>query len=213
MKKPSTKQTWWSTIGITLVLGIIGMFNVDIDWSFGGDDDFSTGKPTAIHNNLAEASLLYSDLFEWMPKLGTVKIVLLRAHDSGTPIPTKSSVVAEVMTDQARPVMNEWSAQKLDGPYIEMLKQLAMTGRIINVTSEMDHGALKTVYQARGVDLTDVHLIGATEDELWYVSIVFQDIPDDFDSTTQRMGPGYEDAVRVGLGKIRNRLRAMGAIK
>lgn len=161
-------------------------------------------QPEAI-SNLTSAAQIYDSLFQLKEKVGAIKIILLRAHDTGGPIPNKSTVVAEVFNEPLKGSFSNWQSQPLDIHYIKMLEELVSSKRLILDTEELEMGILKNAYLAEKIEVSDIRYVGANKDSIYYVSILFD--------SHQEFTAQYQDVVRAEIEKIRKILSSATAIK
>ena len=160
-------------------------------------------QPAAV-NNLKSAAQIYTLLFNIKKNIGADRILVFRAHDSGGPIPNKSSIVAEVFADSLDGIFGEWQSQPLDIDYIRLLEELIDKKRIIKDVSMLEESILKDSYVFRGTHFADLRYLGANKDSLYYVSFEFsKEKP--FDSI-------YSDLVRSGCEKLKTILKSSSAI-
>lgn len=187
---------------MAIVLAIIAGGIIPALFGFFGKVYDNRAHPTS-HFNLKTASEIYNVMVDLQNASGAPKVLLLKAHDSGGPIPNKSSVVAEVRTGEVAPVFADWQAQPLDMAYIKMLEELIASKKKLLVPEDMDEGILKNVYVSSGFVLSDIRYIGGGKDRIYYLSIPFREDP--------KLGPVYENEVRVAVEKIKKLLRSVGA--
>lgn len=161
-------------------------------------------QPVAIHN-LRSAASIYSELYDLKRDVTADHISLLRAHDSGGPIPNKSSVVAEVLSDDISQTFNDWQSQPLDMSYLKLLEQVVDSKRITLITEELDESILKDVYVSRKIVQSDTRYLGANQDSIYYLIISFKNY--------KLIDSAYLDNVRSGCEKIRTILQEAKAIK
>lgn len=134
-------------------------------------------------------------------------VVLLKAHNSGSPIPNKSSIVAEVFDDnKTSSVFDLWQSQPLDRHYVTLLEDLLASKRTSVITEEIEGTSiLKNIYLSSEIIKSDIRYLGADEDNIYYLSIGFTEDAD-FD-------PKYETLTRAGTERIKGYMRDMGAFK
>ena len=159
------------------------------------------------HLNLKTTSLIYNSMLEIQREVGSASVVLLKAHNSGSPIPNKSTVVAEVIdSNKTSPVFNLWQSQPLDRHYVTVLEDLLMSRRIVIETEQIDETSiLKNTYLSAEIKKSDIRYLGADEDNIYYLSVSFTE-EKDFD-------PKYETVTRAGLERIKGYMREMRAFE
>jgi hypothetical protein len=161
-------------------------------------------EPEAV-SNLTSAAQIYDSLFLLKEKVGAAKIILLRAHDTGGPIPNKSTVVAEVFNEPLKGSFANWQSQPLDIHYIKILEDLVAQKRIVLNKDDIEQGILKNSYGAEKIIISDMRYIGANKDSIYYISILFTESYSESDE--------YQDFVRSEVEKIRRILSSATAIK
>jgi hypothetical protein len=161
-------------------------------------------QPVAVHN-LRSAASIYSELYDLKKEVLADHISLLRAHDSGGPIPNKSSIVAEVLGDDIDQIFNDWQSQPLDMDYLKLLEQVVDSKKITLITDELEESILKDAHASRGIIQSDMRYLGANQDSIYYLIISFKD--------HRLIDSSYLDNVRSSCEKVRAILQEAKAVK
>lgn len=166
--------------------------------------ELKSKEPLAV-SNLTSAAQIYDSLFLLKENVGAAKIILLRAHDTGGPIPNKSTVVAEVFNEPLKGSFSNWQSQPLDIHYIKILEDLVLQKRVVLKKDDIQQGILKNSYGAEKIVFSDMRYVGANKDSIYYISILFTE---DFIESDE-----YQDFVRAEVEKVRKILSSTTAIK
>ena len=127
-----------------------------------------------------EAIINAADVISEMNELANVvhaDSVLLLFTSNGGGIPTASAmqyvtILYEVIRSRSlEPIRNDWQRIPLDNGYTNMLKKLISEGQYDTLTSDMDPGMFKDLYESEGIVQTHIVPIVTTERRFFYLSI------------------------------------------
>ena len=207
-KKEDKGLKSWKAIFLAISLAIIssGIVPAFIGFLTKVYEIEKSAEPVS-HVNLRTTSLIYNSMVEMESSVGADSVVLLKAHNSGSPIPNKSTIVAEVFADnKTSSVFDRWQSQTLYTHYVTLLEDLLASKRTSVVTEEIEGSSiLKNIYLSSEIIKSDIRYLGADEDNIYYLSIGFTE-DTDFD-------PKYETLTRAGTERIKGYMRDMGAFK
>lgn len=100
--------------------------------------------------NFVNTSIIHSSMARIVNKTCVDRAIILVAENGG---PAKyGSVLAEIHSEDIKPVMNEFVRHKLDNQYMVMLQDLMQSGSLFLHTEHMpDHSLLKRRYEVDGI--------------------------------------------------------------
>lgn len=190
---------------LTIVLAVLAGGIIPAIFTLGTKIYENSYIPPKAVDNLKNVGEIYNELFELKKNSGSNRIILLRAHDSGGPIPNKSSTVAEVLDEDMEKLFSNWQSQPLDMGYIRLLEQLVDSKRVVLTTEELEDSLLKDVYLSREIIKSDVRYLGANKDSIYYISLGFK--------SDRIFDPKYMDDVRSSVQKIKEILNKAEVFK
>lgn len=124
-------------------------------------------KTAEIYDNMR---MLTTDLSH-----GIGRVLVLYAHNGGFDLQTGRPAYATCLHEEVRApftsVKADYQKIPIDGPYIDMLKQIYLNGYTnINVAS-MSPCLLKNIYERENVKHARVYFLKHSKEALWYISI------------------------------------------
>lgn len=146
---------------------------------------------------------IYNDMNYLKHSINSQKILIIKSHNSGSPIFNKSTIIAETFNEKYN-VHLDWQSRPLDQEYIQMLQNLVVNHKLLINTDEISDSMLRDVYLANGVMYSDIRLIGGNNTEIYFMSIHLGE--------KERNVLNYENTVNSGISKIRNKLENIGVI-
>jgi hypothetical protein len=160
----------------------------------------SRRKTAATVRAMAQVQRVYETLNEALAEVGHAgRAMLLRSENGGgIPSPNRpvySSILHEVHSPDLEAMRESWQRVKVDAQYAELLHKLATAGHHHIVTSELEDGALRTMYEAQGIVCALVYAIAADESGFNYLSVV---CTADHSDT-----PHNKEAARAAASKLR----------
>ena len=207
-KKENKGLKSWKAIFLAISLAIIssGIVPAFIGFLTKVYEIEKSAEPVS-HLNLKTTALIYNSMVEMQTSVGADSVVLLKAHNSGSPIPNKSTIVAEVFdANETSSIFNLWQSQPLDRHYVTLLEDLLASRRTKIITEGIEGSSiLKNIYLSSEIVQSDIHYLGADEDNIYYLSIGF--------TSDINFDPKYETVTRAATERIKGYMRDMGAFK
>lgn len=152
-----------------------------------------------FREGLEQIHEVYAAMYTVLHETPASRVMVLRAENNGT-VPRAGcelfgTVIYEV-TDGELPSRREsFVRQRLDGPYVSMLNDVAREEQIRLVTDDMDSGLLRDLYESDGVAAADVMSLNIEPGEFMYLSMQY--------ALDEELDAGARDAIRACLTKIR----------
>jgi len=158
-----------------------------------------------IKTNLEATGKLYSDLFVLCSKTEGSRALLLRAHDSGTVIPSRSTIIAEVSM-QSNKALDGWFSQTLDAAYINLLSDVIQQGSIFTVVDDMPDSILRDVNMSLGTNRFYMVHLGVSQGEIYYLSL-------HWDDEMRELSAMDKNEMRLAIINITRTLKALRVIE
>lgn len=141
----------------------------------------------------------YRSINYLMTEVGAQRVIVMAARED------VASVLYEIYQGDMEPISRTFTNQKLDAPYVEVLRRLREQGELTLNTADMDDGMLKDRYSVDGVGWARKAKIMKVDGTLYYLAATFNG----GSKVSGPEDPKLKDTFRIITNRLRINLSAL----